>query len=244
MRVRSLLRAGALACLLAGPAGAQPPAPARAPIDAAPIVREHAEGRRYGHSLREQPSWWELFWRKVQEYVLQPLLSDKARFFWKYVAPVLGVIGIGWALYRLVGGEGGGLFARRDRRQAGAGAGPMLDVDDIAEVDLAALLAIALAEGRPRDVVRYRFLLALQRLADARVLAWRKDKTNRQYATEVRAAAPAAAGAFDEASRVFAWVWYGDHPLDVPAAGAAERALDRLDAAVERIGAPAPEAAR
>jgi hypothetical protein len=171
----------------------------------------------------------------VQENVLAPLVSEKARFFWRYIAPVLATLGLAWALYRLLGGEGGGLFARRDGGRKGTEVGPMLDADDIAEVDLEALLARAAAEGRGRDVVRYRFLRALQALAAAGAIEWRKAKTNRHYATEVRDAAPAAAGAFDEAARVFAWVWYGGHPLDPPAAGAADRALDRLEAAVEAL---------
>jgi hypothetical protein len=167
------------------------------------------------------------------------MMSQKARFFWKYVAPVLGVLGLAWALYRLVGGEGGGPFARRDRRR-GDDAGPLLDVEEIADVDLDALLSEARAAGRQRDVVRYRYLLALQALAARGAITWRRDKTNRHYASEVRQSTPALAGVFDDASRVFAWVWYGDHPLDGPAAPAAEGALDRLDEALAHSTAPQP----
>lgn len=211
------------------------PPPARTPADPAEVIRDF-EGdadHTYGHELRERPTWWDLFQRWLREAILEPMMSEKARFFWKYVAPVLAVLGLAWALYRLVGGEGGGPLARRDRRRRDE-AGPLLDVEEIADVDLDALLAEARAAGRLRDVVRYRYLLALQTLAARGALSWRRDKTNRHYTEEVRQSTPDLAGVFAEASRVFAWVWYGDHPLDGPAAPAAERALDRLDAALAR----------
>jgi hypothetical protein len=218
-----------------------PPPPERAPADPTEVIREF-EGdpdHVYGHELRERPTWWDLFQRWLQRAILEPMMSDKARFFWRYVVPVLGVLGLAWALYRLVGGEGAGPFARRDRRRRDE-AGPLLDVEEIADVDLDALLAEAREAGRLRDVVRYRYLLALQALAARGALTWRRDKTNRHYAGEVRQSAPAIAGVFDEASRVFAWVWYGDHPLDGQAAPAAERALDRLDDALLNLSEPQP----
>jgi hypothetical protein len=211
------------------------PPPDRTPADSAPVLERFRDAdHRYGHDLRERPSWWDQFWAWVRDNIVRPLTSSKAEFFWKVIAPILAVLGVGWALYRLVGGEGSGLFARRDRRRKGE-AGILLDVDDITTVDLEALLAAARADGRSREVVLFRNLRALQGLAAREVLKWRKDKTNRHYAVEVRAAAPAAAAAFDEASRVFAWVWYGDHPLDAAASAAAEAALTHLDDAVSAL---------
>lgn len=219
------------------------PPPGRAPADPAEVIREFEvdPDHVYGHELRERPTWWDFFQRWLQEAILEPMMSQKARFFWRYIAPVLGVLGLAWALYRLVGGEGGGPFARRDRRRRDE-AGPLLDVEEIADVDLDAMLAEARAAGRLRDVVRYRYLRALQTLATRGALTWRRDKTNRHYAGEVRQSTPSLAGVFDEASRVFAWVWYGDHPLDGPAAPAAEGALDRLDEALRALASPATKA--
>jgi hypothetical protein len=115
-------------------------------------------------------------------------------------------------------------------------------VEDIATVDLGRRLEEARAAGRRRDVVRYRFLRALQALAARGAVTWRKDRTNRDYLVALRRTAPDAAGPFAEAARVFAWVWYGDYRLDDGAFAAAERVLDRLDAVAEALPA-APDAA-
>ena len=76
-----------LAALAPVAAGSQP----RPPADPAPVIERFADDddHVYGHSLRERPTWWDLFWRWVQENVLAPMVSEKARFFWKYVAPIL-----------------------------------------------------------------------------------------------------------------------------------------------------------
>ncbi len=215
------------------------PAPARAPSDAGAVIERFRDAdHQYGHDLRQRPSWWDRFWEWVRDEIFSPLTSTKAEFFWKVIAPILAVLGLGWGLYRLVGGEGSGMFARRDRRREGE-AGVLFDVDDIGSVDLDAMLESARAGGRSREVVRFRYLRALQALAARNVIEWRKDKTNRHYAIEVRGSAPATSGAFDEASRVFAWVWYGDHPLEEAASDAAELALKRLDDAIAAMPPPA-----
>ncbi len=147
---------------------------------------------------------------------------------------------LAWGLSRLIRGEGSGLFGRRDRK-APPEVGPLLDVEDIATVDLDRLLADARREGRERDVVRYRFLLALQRLSAAGAVVWRKDRTNRDYLFALRHSAPEAAPAFEAAARVFSWVWYGEYALDPAAAVAAAERMDRLDAALQRLRVVAPE---
>ena len=53
----------------------------------------------------------------------------------------------------------------------------------------------------------------MQALDAAGVVAWRRDKTNRQYAAEVGAARPDLAGPFHQTTRAFDAVWYGERSV-------------------------------
>ena len=140
---------------------------------------------------------------------------------------------------RLVHAGGGGLFGRRDAPGGQAG-DILLDADRIEDVDLDALLSRARAAGRFRDATRFRFLRGLQRLAAAGLIVWERHKTDGDYLREVRAHhRPALTAAFAEAARAFAWVWYGEAPLDAARYARVEATLDRLDGA---LNAPSPPA--
>ena len=91
-----------------------------------------------------------------------------------------------------------------------------------------------------------RYLVVLQALDAAGALAWRRDKTNRQYVAEVRRAAPDLAGPFGQATRVFDAVWYGERPVSAdrygrlaPLFDAATPRADRAPAAGARAEVPA-----
>ncbi|HYE95032.1 MAG TPA: DUF4129 domain-containing protein [Rubricoccaceae bacterium] len=154
-----------------------------------------------------------------------------------YLFFALGVLA--WVFVRLFRADGGGLFGRKSKEAPG---GPvLLDAEDIAAVDLDALLAEARREGRFRDAVRYQYLLGLQKLATRGIIDWRKDKTNREYLAEVRRAA-GLAEPFAEVTRLFEWVWYGEAAVDAPAFAAVEARFDRLAEALD--GSTAREGTR
>ena len=195
---------------------------------------------RYDQPVAERRSWTDRLKEAVARFLARAFEAVGPTGV-QWIAYTLAAVAVGWALSRLLGADTGGLFGRRDRRRQTAG--PLLDVEDIAEVDLAALLAAARAEGDWRAAVRLRYLVLLQALAAAGAIAWARDKTNRTYAAELRAwdAAHSGDGAalappFAEATRLFERVWYGG--LD----GSAAR-FDRLDAAArdaERVPSPVP----
>lgn len=208
-----------------GPAVTPRPAPADM------LARYRADERfQYDRPEAERPSLATLLWQWIQRHLIEPAVRGLGErgVVWLLIGLAVGLLG--WGVSRLLRAEGGGgLFARRDR--ALGSAGPLLDVDDLATVDVAALLARALAEGRLREAVRYRFLVLLQALDRAGVVAWRRDKTNRDYATEARRHGDVGT-AFAEAARAFDYVWYGERPVD------ADRyaRLDPLFARAERAG--------
>jgi hypothetical protein len=173
----------------------------------------------------------------VSRTFFEPLDRHTSPLFWRIFWPVVAALVLAWALVRAFRAGGAGLFARRADGPGGEGA-LLLDADDIAAVDLDALLRAALAERRHRDAVRLLYLLALQALAAGGLVDWQKDKTNRDYLREVRRTAGGLVRPFDEVTRLFEWVWYGEAAVDDARFAAVRARFDRfseaLDAATSR----------
>ncbi len=183
---------------------------------------------RYDHPAAEGPSLLQLFWSWLSREVLQPLADASTTEGGTWVLGALAVVGLAWVLARVLRAGPGGVFSR-DPARAGA---DLLDADAIAAVDLDARLAEALAGGRHREAVRWRFLRLLQRLDGAGRIAWRRDKTNLDYVREV-AAAP-----FADAVRVFDHVWYGERPVDARRYARLDAVLARAEALAAGAGVP------
>ena len=183
------------------------PSPAPAVLDAYRADPDF----QYDRPQAEGPSLWERFWRWGYRTVLAPIFENTSARAREWVLIALAVGILGWVLSRLLQAEGSGVFGRS--ATTGGVGGPLLDADDIAEVDLHTRLADALAQADHREAVRVRYLLLLQALDAAGAIAWRRDKTNRQYVTEVAAADADHAPLFTRATRVFDAVWYGERPV-------------------------------
>lgn len=169
------------------------------------------------------PSLWDRFLRWLAETFLGPIAENTTWGFWQIVLVLIAVGALGWVIARLVSAEGGGVFNRR----TASGSAPLLDVEDIAEVDLGARLGDALDRGDLRQAVRLRYLLVLQALDGAGVLTWRRDKTNRQYVTEVGATRADLASPFRAVTRAFDAVWYGERPVSPSLYGRLETLFDQ-----------------
>ena len=190
----------------------------------------------YDRPVVERVSLWDRLWGAVFR-LLERLFSAAGPNGTRTILWTLAIVALGWGLSRLLRADIGGPFRAGDRRTPSA-TDPLLDVDDIAEVDLAALLARARADGDGRAEVRLRYLLLIQRLAAAGALDWARDKTNRTYAREVRAwDRDGAIGApFGDATRVFEYVWYGDYPATRSRIARFTADAERVEA---RLGVPA-----
>ncbi len=185
---------------------------------------------QYDNPEAAGPSLWQQFWAWVYRTVLAPIVENTTASVRTVVFVLLAVLVLAWVVTRLLRAEGGSPFSRRDRTRAAAG--PLLDVEDIAAVDLRARLDEALARASHREAVRFRYLVLLQRMAETGVIDWRRDKTNRDYLAEARAHDDALGRPFAEATRVFDYVWYGERPVDRARYEALEPAFDRVEAAL------------
>lgn len=99
---------------------------------------------------------------------------------------------------------------RRDRQ-----AGLSFDVhpEDVHAVDFGAEIAAAVAAGRYRDAIRLEYLFALRRLSEAGRIRWSREKTNRDYAAELRGTR--LERPFQEVTSIYEFAWYGEMSVTV-----------------------------
>ncbi|MBD2699611.1 DUF4129 domain-containing protein [Spirosoma sp. BT702] len=141
--------------------------------------------------------------RKIYEF-----LNSKAyQNFWQYV--FLAAIA-GLAIYLLMKAEVlGFLFPKK--AQSGD-----LDYENLSEniheIDFKTAIEEAVSAKNFRLAIRLLYLQTLKRLTDAGAIIYKPDKTNRQYVAEL-ANVPLQAD-FEQLTRQFEFVWYGDFPVD------------------------------
>jgi len=85
-------------------------------------------------------------------------------------------------------------------------------VENIDELDIEGLLRDALASGDLRLAVRIHYLLLLKKLNEVGLIAWKKDKTNRDYLSELYG----RNACYDEVRTLtlaYELVWYGERAV-------------------------------
>lgn len=189
---------------------------------------------QYDRPAAEHPSLWDMIVRWFQRTFLRPLDRAVSSRPGEYVLLALAALAILWALVKVLRSGLSSPFERRD--QGDTTVSELLEVEDIQAVDLHALLNAARAEGRLRDIVRFRFLLALQTLEKAEFLAWSKEKTNRDFVREVRRKDSDLGRDFSRVTRAFEYVWYGNVSLSTARLERIESDFQSLD---RQIGASA-----
>jgi hypothetical protein len=85
-------------------------------------------------------------------------------------------------------------------------------VENIDELDIEGLLRDALASGDLRLAVRVHYLLLLKKLNEVGLIAWKKDKTNRDYLSELYGR-NACYDDVRELTLAYELVWYGERSV-------------------------------
>lgn len=162
---------------------------------------------QYDYDTRPPDNPWakfkEWFWRQVNEF----FQSKAYKSFWQYV--ILAVIA-GLVIWLLIKADVLAFMFPKKAQQS------PLDyesgVENIHEVDFETAIEEAIGQRNFRLAIRLLYLQTLKRLTDGGLIAWKPDKTNRQYVFEL-INTPFQAD-FDRLTTQFEFVWYGDFPLD------------------------------
>ncbi|MDO5607292.1 MAG: DUF4129 domain-containing protein [Capnocytophaga sp.] len=87
-----------------------------------------------------------------------------------------------------------------------------LDISDLAEniheIDFGKAIRESETKNDYRSAIRFRFLLMLKTLSDKKIITWTMEKTNREYAFEIRESETKSG--FQRLARIFEYAWYGE----------------------------------
>ncbi len=146
------------------------------------------------------------FWYWIQRKILSFLESKSYENFWQYV--ILAAIAA-LALWLLYKSDFLGMMLGKRAQEAPLG----YDVlsENIHELDFNELIDTAIQQRNFRLAVRLFYLKTLKQLTDQRLINWQPTKTNRTYVHELQS--PALRRDFEQLTRQFEYVWYGDFAL-------------------------------
>ncbi len=163
----------------------------------------------YQQDLKPDLSAWERFWQRVGRYLNNVTAARSFNVFWKYFLYAFALGVTVFVVLKLLQVDLVGLFGRKAVPVALA-----YDTyrENIHEIDFAALIEEAEAQGDYRRAIRLHYLQTLKRLTDQGFIHWKPGKTNRSYVTEIRD--HALRQSFAHVTGLFEYVWYGGSALD------------------------------
>ena len=180
------------------------------PLDADRLARFREDPAfRYERDPAEATGWWNRFLEWLGELLFGEADEVLGSRVVDWVFYGLALLGILYAVLRLLRMDRGGVFSR------GPESVPLAFEaveQDPRTLDLDALIDEAVARQDFRGAVRLLYLQALAALAEAGHIRWQRDKTNHEYLAEV--ADDALRRDFASLTVLFEYVWYGDFPVE------------------------------
>lgn len=146
-----------------------------------------------------------------EEAPVQVVTRSSTPGFWNNLLLVLLIMGA-LALIWYTIQRAGWLGTRGGRIRKGSG-DTVLEEADVSR-DYPLLIREAVALGDYRSALRLHYLQLLSALAGAGHIRWDEGRTDRAYAADLEGT-PYAAD-WKRLSRIYAWSWYGRHPLPEP----------------------------
>ncbi|MDH6252084.1 hypothetical protein M2347_001811 [Chryseobacterium sp. H1D6B] len=162
----------------------------------------------------------ESFWQKLQRKIAKIIqsifgetsLETSANVTW-IIIRLFAIILIGFLLYFIVKyliGKNGNLFFGKKNRKMIINEEELHE--NIHEINFPESIAGFERTGDYRSAVRYQFLFVLKKLSDKKLISWNPEKTNKDYAAELKA--PHLKNEFSNLSYIFDYVWYGEFSID------------------------------
>ncbi len=178
---------------------------------------------QYTKAPVEAVSAWTVFWNWVTRQIGSITRSPVLRPVWRVLPYVLFAVVVLYVLLRLLQTDVRGVFFRQQATKLPF----QVDTEDLEAINFEARIAEAVQASHYREAVRYGYLRVLKMLVGQGLIHWQPDKTNRAYLHEI--SLPALHTPFAELTRWFAYVWYGDRPIDAEAYQEAQVAFARFE---------------
>lgn len=138
---------------------------------------------------------------------------------------------IGFIVYRIISGEGKGLFSR-DSKKLVEEAPDEISEEDLLTNNWETRLQQAIQQNNQRLIIRYSYMLVLQLLQHRNMISYRQDKTNIEYFRELPEGD--SQQAFRLVMRQYEYTWYGNYLPDAGAFDAYMETFKTLKAKLSR----------
>lgn len=153
------------------------------------------------------------FIRKIIEAIFGNIDPGKTAFLTENIIRLVAVVITGFVLYFLVRfliGKDGNYFFRKKKEKIKIDGHDLHE--NIHEINFTETIASFERQKDYRSAVRYRFLSVLKLLADKKLISWNPEKTNKDYAEELKDLQ--VKSSFRELAYIFDYVWYGEFEID------------------------------
>ena len=162
----------------------------------------------YDRTLHVEMLWWERLKKKIGQWLNELFGSRAGGWVFNHLHWAVLAFAVLFLIFFLRKRLFHGVFSNEAGR-----ARQVREIDeDIARLDLDALLAKAEKKGDWRGALRYQYLKVLRRLMDDGRIDFQPKNTDRDYIRQLKD--PTDRAAFGELSFIFKWAWYGDAPVD------------------------------
>ncbi len=154
--------------------------------------------------------------------------------FFKLLLIILAVLLLGIIIYRL---SGGGLLENPTKDGSKGKVSDRVDIEKVEQnlhkSDMEILIDQSLKDGNYMLAVRLYYLWAIKELSNKHFIKWKRDKTNRDYARELRKTD--LHPSFRKVTRIFERVWYGNQKeLDQKSFGSIEAQFKSFVESIKR----------
>lgn len=175
------------------------------------------KGNEFDYSVsKPRESFFQKLMRKINQ-IIQSIFGEtaftKSAELTTILIRLFAIILVGFLLYFIIkyimGKDGNFIFGKKNKK---------LDLnvqelhENIHEINFPESIAKFEHAGDYRSAVRYQFLFVLKKLSDKKLINWNPEKTNKDYASELKA--HHLTGDFSNLAYIFDYVWYGEFRIE------------------------------
>lgn len=180
-------------------------------------IKSRYKGNDFDYSVsRPRESFFQKLMRRIDK-ILQSIFGEtvftnSAKITMALIR-LFAIILVGFLLYFIIKylmGKDGNLFFGRKNKKVDINAEELHE--NIHEINFPESIAKFEREGDYRSAVRYQFLFVLKKLSDKKQINWNPEKTNKDYADELKDSH--LKDEFAGLSYIFDYVWYGEFKID------------------------------
>lgn len=156
-------------------------------------------------------SWWDRFWAWFWHFFISKAKGHEEflTYFIKYLLIAMGAAALLFVIFKLLGVDIANAFRKKS---VTAEVDYAESLEDIHEINFDSELERSVGEHNYRLAVRLLYLKCLKQLNDSGLINWEVNKTNSAYSNELQNIV--LQEAFNQLTRQFEYVWYGEFMID------------------------------